>query len=107
MTATPIPNLVIVGAGGTTTFLPAIITIAAGQTVTWQWPAGIGPHSVTYGTCDVNFCTPLPPPPPILNFNSGTQIGPFQFQVTFPQNGTFTYFCLVHGVMMQGTVNVF
>jgi hypothetical protein len=61
---------------------------------------------VTYGTCGTTSCSPLPPPPPILNFNSGTQTGPFQFQVTFPQTGTFGYYCLVHQAMMQGTVNV-
>jgi plastocyanin len=28
------------------------------------------------------------------------------FSKTFPNNGVYSYFCKVHGVMMQGTVNV-
>jgi plastocyanin len=111
VTATPIPNLVLVGPGGGTTFVPPNITIPAGQTVTWQWAPGIGPHSVTSGVCDTNICSPGPVggPPPI-NFDSGFITGApvtgTTFSQTFPNNGVYTYFCKVHGVMMQGTVNV-
>jgi plastocyanin len=109
-TPTPIPNLVMVGPGGTTSFVPSILQIHAGETVTWQWGPFIGPHSTTSGTCDTNICVPGPvggPPP--LSWDSGNIIagsGGAIFTQTFPNTGVYTYFCNVHRVMMQGTVNV-
>jgi plastocyanin len=108
MTPTTNPNhIVFVGQGGTQ-FVDSIsgtsiTTINAGQTVEWQWAPGIGPHSTTSGTCDVNICTP------VAGWNSGPigpLPGPTSYPHTFQTNGVFTYYCLVHGVMMQGVVNV-
>jgi plastocyanin len=113
-------------------FLPGDVTIDAGDTVTWQ-ANSTEIHTVTFfngGTPQVN----LPPfnptdPAQVLastggntmasgaNFNSGllttgANAGPLpwpvvhSYVVTFPNPGTFTYYCLVHGVMMRGVVHV-
>jgi plastocyanin len=105
ITPTTNPNhIVFVGQGGNqfvdSSSGTSTTTIPAGTTVEWQWAAGVGPHSTTSGTCDVNICAPVP------GWNSGTLTGPKIFTFAFPTNGVFTYYCLVHGVMMQGVVNV-
>jgi plastocyanin len=75
-------------------YSPANITVAKGTTVVWSWN-GRSSHSVTSGT----------PSAPTTTFNSGIQSsGTFSF--TFNQVGTFPYFCMVHGTMMEGSVNV-
>lgn len=71
-------------------------TIHAGDTVQWIWVSGT--HSTTSGTCAVG-C--------VANglWDSGVLSGG-SFSHTFPTAGTFPYFCLVHGTMMQGSVVV-
>jgi len=92
-----------VGPGGGTSFvdstsLNSTTTITAGTTVEWDWVSGL--HSTTSGTCDASNCVPGP------GWNSLQKAAPFTYTRTFNTVGTFTYFCTVHGVMMQGLVNV-
>jgi plastocyanin len=105
-TPTPTPpasatRIVDVGPGGAMTFVDRVsgnstTTIAVGDTVNWIWQTGI--HSTTSGTCTVG-CTPDG------TWDSGSGSG-LNFSHTFTQAGTFPYFCIVHGAMMQGTVVV-
>ncbi len=71
-------------------------TIHAGDTVQWVWISGT--HSTTSGTCALG-C--------VANglWDSGVA-SHTSFQHTFPTTGTFSYYCLVHGTMMQGSVVV-
>src|SRR5262249_11734686 len=39
-------------------------------------------------------------------WDSGVHTAPFDFSVTFTVEGSFPYFCNVHGSMMQGTIIV-
>jgi hypothetical protein len=106
-TPTPNPNQVVfVGQGGTA-FVDSdsgtsTTNIAAGTTVEWQWQANT--HSTTSGTCDAINC--IPGPVFGENWNSGVLNTGATFTHTFNTPGFFTYFCTVHGVMMQGFVNV-
>jgi plastocyanin len=75
-------------------YTPANITVSKGTTVVWSWN-GRSAHSVTSGT----------PSAPTTMFNSGI-ISSGNFQFTFNQVGTFPYFCMVHGTMMEGSVTV-
>ena len=71
-------------------------TIPVGTTIQWVWVSGV--HSTTSGTC-AGACTPDG------IWDSGVGSG-MTFSRTFTQAGTFPYFCLAHGAMMQGTVLV-
>jgi plastocyanin len=71
-------------------------TIHVGQTIQWNWLSGF--HSTTSGTCPLG-CVPNG------LWDSGI-VQNTSFQHTFPTAGTYTYFCSVHGTMMQGTVIV-
>jgi plastocyanin len=112
-------------------FLPGDVTIDQGDTVTWQANA-TEIHTVTF----IDGGTPQAPPPAFnpadptqltpqggdtmaahTYFNSGllttgSSFPPIpvpvvhSYTLTFPQVGTFTYYCLVHGVMMRGVVHV-
>jgi plastocyanin len=89
-----------VGPDGTMAFSPDFIDINVGDTVQWVW-GGIAsrysmPHSVTSGT----------PSQPTGLFNSGTRTPPSTFRFTFPNAGSFPYFCMVHGASMTGSVEV-
>ena len=86
---------VTVGPGGTLSFAPATVDIAAGGTVTWTWAAGnTMPHNVTSGDATPAFAA------------SATQTSG-SFTHTFASAGSFFYFCTVHGRnVMNGTVNV-
>jgi plastocyanin len=97
MAPTPTPSPVVfpttaavtVGPGGTLTYAPQTVDIAAGGTVTWTWAGGVL-HSVTSDTG---------------LFDSGIK-STGTFTVTFPTAGTFPYHCAVHGLVMSGTVVV-
>jgi plastocyanin len=96
-----------VGFGGGAVFRDQIsgtstTTIPAGTTVEWQWQGAN--HSTTSGTCDASNC--IPGPVFGENWNSAVHSPPFNFTYTFDTPGFFTYFCTVHGVMMQGFVSV-
>ncbi len=91
----PVPNAVLVDPGGSMAFSPSLLTLAAGETVTWQW-IGSG-HSVDSGTG----CTSD------ALFNSGVLGAGATFTHTFPTPGTYPYFCGPHCAMgMTGTIAV-
>lgn len=117
-------------------FFPETLHIHVGDTVLWnQKTHEIHTVSFLAGTTVPDLLVPVPPPPPILPgplminpqaafpvvpaggmydgstyANSGimsTDPGqPTQFSLTFTQVGTFEYECLVHGMMMSGTIVV-
>jgi plastocyanin len=107
-TVTPTPigpppggtQLVAVTSTGGTQFIDSISgtstsTIPVGTTIRWIWDTGT--HSTTSGPC-----------PPCTGdglWDSGPGSGP-TFDYTFNVEGTFPYFCSVHGSMMTGTVIV-
>ncbi|MGE5413769.1 MAG: plastocyanin/azurin family copper-binding protein [Syntrophomonadaceae bacterium] len=84
-------NVFVDAASGTST-----TTIHAGETVQWVWVSGA--HSTTSGVCPLGCVADG-------LWDSGVVEGT-TFQHTFPSSGTFPYFCLVHGAMMQGSVVV-
>lgn len=83
-------------------FEPATLTIAQGDTVTWTVTKAIGePHSVTSGKPNEANAGSL--------FNSGIDAlkdNGQTFKHTFPDAGTFDYFCTIHPVDMTGQVIV-
>lgn len=98
----------------TLAFYPATITIDAGDSITWKYPAG-EPHTVA-------FLGPKAAPPPpddpsvpapaggstydgTAYTSSGFLLGGRTYTLTFPKAGTYTYYCLIHGEMV-GTVVV-
>jgi plastocyanin len=80
-------------------FNPSSITIHMGQTVVWI-NQDSAPHTTTSGSCSGNTCTPA------AGWDSGTLNPGQSFSHTFNSIGTFTYFCRIHGAMMQGMVTV-
>ena len=85
----PPQNHVWVGKDGAMAFKPVLIHVAPGATVTWDF---YGTHTVTSTTSG----TP---------FDSGT-LSTGTFTHEFPTEGTYTYYCTIHGAMMSGTVIV-
>lgn len=94
-------------------FYPATITIDAGDSITWQYPAG-EPHTVT-------FLGPKSAPPPPNDpsvpapaggtsydgstyTSSGFMLLGKSYTLTFPKAGTYTYYCLIHGEMVGKVV---
>lgn len=90
-------------------YYPATITIDAGDSITWTYPAG-EPHTVT-------FLGPKSAPPPPNDPNdpvpaggtsydgttytsSGFMLLGQKYTLTFPKEGTYTYYCLIHGEMV-------
>ena len=73
-------------------------TINVGDTVNWVWDNGF--HSATSGACPGGNCAPDG------NWDSTVKSAPASFSHTFNAPGTFPYYCVVHGSMMQGTVIV-
>ncbi len=104
-----------------TEFLPAKVTVPVGATVDWSWARAIEPHSVTFfpeGTeppppgSDQALFLPTPPTGPLTGaalVNSGLQpLGPATppaFAITFDEEGTFPYYCVIHPNMV-GRVKV-
>lgn len=80
-------------------FNPANTTVHVGQMVMWVNNDTV-PHTTTSGTCSGNVCTPM------AGWDSGTLNPGQSFSHTFNTAGTFTYYCRIHGAMMQGTVTV-
>jgi plastocyanin len=82
--------------GNAPVFSPSTVSIHPGDTVTWVW-GGDFKHTVTSGSNGT--ASGL--------FDSGLHRAPFSFSVTFPNTGTFPYFCTLHYTMgMTGTVTV-
>jgi plastocyanin len=93
-TATAATVHVDVGVG---VFGPDSVTISPGDTVQWTWSDSMFAHSVTSGSNHIADGL----------FNSGTRSQPFTFSFTFPNAGTFEYFCIPHFSMgMVGVVHV-
>jgi plastocyanin len=121
-------------ASGVMAYFPATLHIHVGDTVLWQQNTH-EIHTVTFlaGTPQPVLLMPAPPsfPPgslvlnpraafpsaPLNGMYDGTTYAnsgvmstdpgnPTQFSLTFTQEGTFLYLCLVHGMMMSGTVVV-
>lgn len=95
-------------------FLPKEVTVATGDTVTWDFP-WFEPHSVTYGTPDGD---PTMPSVPLdaphefdgsSYFSSGLLAPEFSdvttFSVVFTTAGSYEIYCAIHP-FMTGTVNV-
>lgn len=68
-------------------FEPLTAAIHVGDTVMWIWNDGLN-HSVISGDGNTGKQDGL--------FNSGVHRAPFTFSVTFPNTGTFPYYCGVH-----------
>ncbi len=96
-------------------FYPTSMTIDAGDSVTWTFPAG-EPHTVT-------FLGPRASPPPpndpsvqapaggssydgTVYTSSGFKLLGQAYTLTFPKAGTYKYYCLIHGPEMVGTITV-
>ena len=83
-------------------FEPPTLTIAQGDTVTWTVTKAVGePHSVTSGKLNEPNAGTL--------FDSGTDSltnDGQSFKHTFPDPGTFDYFCRIHPATMTGQVIV-
>lgn len=79
-------------------FGPDDVTIQPGDTIRWTWLSGPAhSHSVTSGA---DFMADG-------LFNSGVRSGPYEFSYTFPNEGTFYYFCIPHIAMnMVGVIRV-
>jgi plastocyanin len=94
--ATATTHAVDVGLGGIPVFSPSSVTIQPGDTVKWAWQDVM--HSVTAGT----------PGNSTGLFDSGIQNTGFIFSFTFPNPGTFSYYCKPHGACcgMVGSVIV-
>ena len=79
---------VIVGAGNTDTFTPAVTNIAVGDQVVWQWnyTSTFITHSTTSGTNGV----------PSGLWRSLTNAPPYSFTNTFNASGSYVYYCGIH-----------
>ncbi len=72
------------------TFSPASKTVAKGTVVKWTNNDG-NPHTVTANNG---------------SFDSGTIAAGSSYSYTASVAGTFTYYCIIHGVAMSGTLIV-
>ncbi len=103
--ATPIPMSTPPASGQVTiimrniSFNSSLMTIRVGQTVTWRNDDSV-PHTTTSGSCPNGTCAPMP------GWDSGTLNPGQSFSQQFTTAGTFTYYCRIHGAMMQGTIVV-
>ncbi len=93
----PPPTGVTVDVRADNTFSPATVTIAPGESVTWEWAEGVGRHNVV--------------PDAEEPASSGIlRDGPFTYTHTFNTPGTYRYYCAAHGapggVGMSGIVVV-
>jgi plastocyanin len=74
-------------------FSPPSVNINVNDQVTWNWASGITSHSTTSTTNSTEMWT------------SGLHATPFTFSHTFPNAGSFPYFCTIH-TFQTGLVNV-
>jgi plastocyanin len=81
-------------------FLPSTFDLKAGGTVTFTWAASAVSHNVNpVAPAEIPASVGLP----------GSHNAPFSFDAVFPVNGTFRFFCTVHGSAnsgMRGTITV-
>jgi len=94
---------VLVGAGGTLTFSPKIVSINTGDTIIWTWQGNF--HSTTSGTLSGTPPTATANPDGI--WDSGVFNQPHSFTNSFPTAGTFPFYCSLHfNSSMTGQVDV-
>ncbi|HUZ42811.1 MAG TPA: plastocyanin/azurin family copper-binding protein [Acidimicrobiales bacterium] len=67
-------------------FIPRVLTVQAGQTVTWVWDDGAIPHNVTFTSSNLTLASP--------SQATGT------FRHTFDQPGIYMYRCTIHNNML-------
>lgn len=96
---------VIVGADGQNAYSPNLLTISAGDTVTFRQVGGFhnvssSPGAITAFRCGPNGCDG------VGAGNGDPGGGTWQQTVAFPDAGTAGYFCDVHGQSMTGTIVV-
>ena len=93
----PAATIQVLGPGGGNRFEPTQVTIQAGETVEWVWPAGSLDHNVVPDGDD-----------PATS--GGLVDGPTEYSFTFTTAGTYDFYCNNHGfpggVGMSGTVIV-
>jgi plastocyanin len=94
----PAATIQVLGPNGGNRFEPTEVTIQAGETVEWVWPAGSLDHNVV-------------PDGGTQPASSGTLAdGPEEYSFTFTTAGTYNYRCANHGTIggggMSGTVIV-
>src|SRR5437868_2091942 len=70
-------------------FSPPQVTINLGDTVQWDWAGGN--HSSTSGSCTTSLCT-------ANGIWDSTILSSGSFSHTFNSVGTFSYFCIPHGI---------
>ena len=91
---------------GKMVFLPAAVTIAAGDTVKWTNPAVVL-HSVTFDPSMAVKPENVALPAGVNPFDSGDMGQDATFSHTFTVKGTYKYVCKMHEAMgMIGTVTV-
>lgn len=73
-------------------FEPAAVTVQAGGTVLFQWPAGSRDHNL------------IPIAPTTLPNAPVVRSGPFVVEQIFPTPGTYGYFCSVHATATSGSM---
>jgi plastocyanin len=87
-------------------YSPVSVSIDVGDTVTWQWPVGFGPHSVTADDGSFDSHPSCGGFPPVVTCGLPGET----FARTFTAAGTYAYHCRIHGaaggVGMSGTVVV-
>ncbi len=88
--APPPPNTVEVA---NNYFNPVTLTVPVGTTITWHWPTTSRRHNILPSGSATE-----PSSPAIVD-------GPYSYQHTFNQAGTYDYYCLEHGGM-RGTIIV-
>ncbi len=74
---------------------PAVDTVAVGGSVIWTWTST---GNVSHGI--QSLASPSFPTGPVLTGDGNT------YRVTFNTAGTYQYDCVIHGVMMPGTIVV-
>jgi plastocyanin len=74
-------------------FTPKVLTIHPGDTVEWIW-SDSKKHSVVSGDGNTGTADGI--------FNSGIHQAPYTYSVTFPNIGSFPYFCGVHYLLNKG-----
>lgn len=103
-TATAPPNTISVN---NNLFQPAALTVAAGTTVTFIWGTNSVNHNVAPSSTNPSTIPASPGLPATRDF-------PFSFAAEFPAQGTFRFYCTIHGQEnpggmvsgMSGTVTV-
>ncbi|MHB1446698.1 MAG: plastocyanin/azurin family copper-binding protein [Acidimicrobiales bacterium] len=71
-------------------FIPRVLTIQAGQTVTWVWDDGPTPQNVTFTSSNLSLASPTQA--------TGT------FRHTFDQPGVYKYRCTIHNNMLAEVI---